>query len=144
MIEELLLRPYWVIDILPEQVPADSARRFARVEPYWLERQNQAALRERFAAILVKLSCYDDLRVCSPDESLNLENPAPAELVWRLTDAGEDLLFVLEEANCLITANRGDLCMTVYNPSEALRRRIAALAASEGLFFWQPPQETNV
>ena len=32
VIEELLLKPYWVIDILPEQVTADSARRFARVE----------------------------------------------------------------------------------------------------------------
>ena len=31
MIEELLQKPYWVIDFLPQQVPADSAGQFFAV-----------------------------------------------------------------------------------------------------------------
>ena len=32
MIETLLNKPYWVIDILPEQVPEDSAGQYFAIE----------------------------------------------------------------------------------------------------------------
>ena len=37
MIEEYLEKPYWVIDILPKQVPADSRGQYFEIEEYYLE-----------------------------------------------------------------------------------------------------------
>ena len=138
MIEELLNKPYWVIDILPEQVPENSAGQYARIEEYFLQYEQMAALRQRFATILLKLNCYDDFHVLLPDESQSWDNPTPHQLADLLTCGQYDLLILLKEKRCLITANRDDTYMTVYNPSSELRNRIRALAASEGLFFWQP------
>ena len=36
-IEELLQTPYWIIDILPMQVPKDSAGQYFAVEDYYLK-----------------------------------------------------------------------------------------------------------
>ncbi len=139
MIEELLNKPYWVIDILPEQVPENSAGQYARIEEYFLQYEQMAALRQRFATILLKWNCYDDFHVLLPDESQSWDNPIPHQLADLLTCGQYDLLILLKEKRCLITVNRDDTYMTVYNPSPELRKRIRALAASEGLFFWQPP-----
>ena len=140
MIDELLNKPYWIIDILPEQVPADSAGQYARVERYCLEEPRYTALRRRFAGILLKLSCYYDLRVTTPDEELILDGPAPDRLVSLLTGERRDLLILLEGENCLISLNQDDTYMTVYNPSGTALKRLEWLAASEGLFLWQPPR----
>ena len=53
----------------------------------------------------------------------------------------EDLCVLLRDEKTLITLNRDDTGMTVYNPPEKLLRRLEKLAAAEGLFVWQPPQE---
>ena len=37
-IEELLQAPCWIIDILPEQVPADGPGQYFAVEKYFLEK----------------------------------------------------------------------------------------------------------
>ena len=36
-IDDLLQLPYWIIDILPEQVPKDSPGQYFAVEKYFLE-----------------------------------------------------------------------------------------------------------
>ena len=36
-IEEYLNKPYWVIDILPKQVPADGRGQYFRIEKFFLE-----------------------------------------------------------------------------------------------------------
>ena len=64
MIEELLNKPYWVIDILPEQVPEGGAGQYFAVERYWQQSPAFAEIRRRFAGILLKLNCYSDFRVC--------------------------------------------------------------------------------
>ena len=57
MIEELLQSPYWVIDFLPRQVPADSVGQFFAVERFFLQETRQTALRRSFADILLKVNC---------------------------------------------------------------------------------------
>ena len=37
-IDELLQAPYWIVDILPEQVPADGPGQYFAVERYYLRR----------------------------------------------------------------------------------------------------------
>ncbi len=46
-IEELLEKPYWVLDILPEQVRKDSPGQYFAVERYFLEPSRMAAVKER-------------------------------------------------------------------------------------------------
>ena len=143
MIEELLNKPYWIVDILPEQAPPERGGQYRRFEEYWLQEPRKSALRGRSADILMKLSCYGGLRVCTPDESRVWEDPEPMQLVSLLTDQELDCLILLEGGRCLITVYRSDTYMTVYAPSGRLLERLKALAASEGLFCWQPPQEAG-
>ena len=49
MIETLLHKPYWVIDILPEQVPEGSSGQYFAVERCWLQPGQNAALRRKYA-----------------------------------------------------------------------------------------------
>ena len=140
MTEELLTRPYWVIDFLPEQVPEGSPGQFFAVEGWYLRQPAAGGLRRRFAEIRLKLNCYDELLAGSPEEDRLTENPAPEALVSLVLAEAQDLCFLLPGQNALITLNRGDTYMTVYNPGENLLRRLERLAAAEGLFLRQPGQ----
>ena len=57
MIEALLNKPYWVIDILPEQVPKDSAGHYFAIEQYYLQQPGIMDIHHRFTDILLKLNC---------------------------------------------------------------------------------------
>ena len=138
MIETLLNKPYWVVDFLPEQVPDGSAGQFFAVEEYWLREPARSGLRRRFADILLKLNCYYDFQVCAADSEDFVRNPAPDILASRILDTQENLCILLPREDALITLDRDDTCMTVYNPSETLLNRLRLLASAEGLFLWQP------
>ena len=57
-IEELLAKPCWVMDILPRQVPSEERGPYFKIEHYLLNHQQLA---ERFANVIVKLNCYENL-----------------------------------------------------------------------------------
>ena len=138
MPETLLNKPYWVIDILPEQVPEGSSGQYFAVEGYWLRPERLADLHARFADILLKLNCYYDLQVCEAGTEAFEENPAPEALSARVCEMKEDLWILLPGENALITLNRDYTHMTVYHPDKTLLKRLDRLAASAGLFLWQP------
>ena len=138
MIETLLNKPYWVVDFLPEQVPEGSAGQFFAVEDYWLREPAFSALHRRFTDILLKLNCYYDFQVCAADSEEFVRNPTPDVLAARILGAQENLCILLPREDALITLDRDDTCMTVYNPSETLLNRLRLLASAEGLFLWQP------
>ena len=137
MMEELLNKPYWVIDFLPRQVPAKGGGQFFAVEEYYL----RSPMRRGFAEILLKLNCYYDFEVCEPETEKWQKNPPPEALFSWIADNEKDLCVLLPAENALITANRDDLYMTVYGPSEELLQLLRSLAAASGLFLWQPPRE---
>ena len=137
MMEELLNKPYWVIDFLPRQVPAKGGGQFFAVEEYYL----RSPMRRGFAEILLKLNCYYDIEVCEPETEKWQKNPPPEALFSWIADNEKDLCVLLPAENALITANRDDLYMTVYGPSEELLQLLRSLAAASGLFLWQPPRE---
>ena len=60
-LEGLLEKPYWVVDILPEQVPAGSPGQYFAVDDYFLKTPQLAVLHRKFAEILLKLNCYFDV-----------------------------------------------------------------------------------
>ncbi len=131
-IEELLETPYWVIDILPEQVSADSAGQYFTIERYWLEPSRAVFVKRKHLDLILKLNCY---RSISLDEEETI-NPDPKQI--------EEA--VLNRHVCILTGDSmflsepDDLCLTLFNPDERLLELVRTLAAGEGLFVWKPEQ----
>ena len=139
-IEEYLNKPYWVIDILPKQVPADGEGQYFRIEKYFLEHPQIDNIYRKFTNILLKLNCYEDIEV-SHDGDEWITNPAPHELETALLGCMADkqmLYIILKSADVLITVSGDDTYMTVYNPTEEAIELIGSLAGSEGMSIWQP------
>ncbi len=131
-IDELLEAPYWVVDILPKQVPKDSPGQYFAVEAFYRQKKRMAALLEKRLGVLLRLNCYCDLTLADTKET----NPPPARLAARI--AKERLC--LTTGNAMIVSEPDDTRMTVYGPDEALLALLKPLAEAEGLFLWQPPQ----
>lgn len=139
-VEELLERPYWVVDLLPRQVPADAPGQFFAVERWLLDGSRGEGLRQRFADVLLGLNCYYDLLFIRDDETEGAFNPSPRKLVrWVLRDCGMVNVLV-EGEGALVTVPSQSTCMTVYGASDELLGLVRQLAGSAGLFVWQPPQ----
>ena len=139
-IEEYLNKPYWVIDILPKQVPADGRGQYFRSEKFFLEPPQIDHIYKKFTNVLLKLNCYEDIDV-SHDGDEWITNPAPHELEAALLKCMADrqmFYIILKSADVLITISADDTYMTVYNPTEEMLEFIGSLASSEGLFIWQP------
>ncbi|MCR5846019.1 MAG: hypothetical protein K6G78_05550 [bacterium] len=129
-LEELFQTPYWIIDILPKQVPAEGAGQYFAVEKHFLKAESMAAIKQRHINVVLKLNCYFDI---SLDEG-SCVNPSP--------DCIEDKMFngrlciMIDEA--MIVSEPNDTYMTIFNPSESLLEMVMAIAPAEGLFVWQP------
>ena len=128
-IDELLAKPCWIVDILPERVPDKSPGQYFAVEKYWLR---DPSLRRKQGNIIMKLNCYYDLTLATENEEIR--NPPPA--VW-LERPGREYLNILVEEHALITADQADTYMTVFTEDEKLLEMIRKLAAAEGLFLWK-------
>ena len=130
IIEELLEKPYQVIDILPVQVPDSPDGQYFAVEQFFLQDHERKAIYQKFARLLLKLNCYHDLVV---DGEMD---PPPDTLFSKIVETGPTgyHIILLPKENALIALNGGDLYMTIYNASETLTGLIEPLAASEGLF----------
>ena len=143
MMGELLEGPYWIVDILPEQVSADAGGQYFAVERYYLKPERIRALRRRYAEILLRLNCYYDMAV-SFDSCASWEtNPDPEAFAERVAGLGGNdfLRAVFAEQNAMIDCEPEEPWLTVYDPDAALQPLLTALAAAEGFFVWSPPQE---
>ena len=139
-IEEYLNKPYWVIDILPKQVPANGRGQYFRIEKHFLEHPQIDNIYRQFTNILLKLNCYEDIDM-SNDGDEWITNPAPHELETALLKCMTDkqmLYIILRSADVLIAVSGDDTYMTVYNPTKEVLELIGSLAGSEGLFMWKP------
>lgn len=129
-IECLLEKSFWVVDFLPEQVSAERSKQYFAVEEFCGKGRYINQLYQKFAYLVIKLSCYFDID----------GNPSPKiifESVNGCTTRGY-VNFLFADEDVLVTLNGGDLYMTVYNPSQRFVRLLQGLAASEGLFFRKP------
>ena len=138
---DLLEKPYWVVDILPKQVPRGSAGQYFKVEQFFLKRRS--ALCEKFVRVLLKLNCYLDAEVSEDGECWSL-NPAPEALEQEVGVCMNDgstkallYVFVRSEAS-LIVIDRDCTYMTLFNPSETLLELLRQLVVPEGLYVWKP------
>ena len=127
-IENLLESPYVIIDILPEQVPADSGGQYFAVEEYFLQDSLRSVIKQKHANVILKLNCYEDIFIEGE------MNPTPKSIVKAIKARHIDVIL----DNTLITSEPDDTYMTVYNATEELMDLIKKIAASEGLFVWEP------
>lgn len=135
---ELLEGPYRIVDILPERVPAGASGQYFAVERYFLQPERIRPLRRRYAEILLRLNCYDDMAVSFDGCESWERNPDPEAFAERAAGlSGNSFLrAVFEARRVMIDLDPGDTYMTVYDPNRALADRLQALAAAEGLFVW--------
>lgn len=139
-IEELLEGPYWIADILPEQVPAETGGQYPAVDRYFRQPERLAAIHRRQAEILLRLNCYQEM-VASFDGGESWErNPEPEGFAARLSalPSQADFRALFPGRKAMIGIDPEDTWMTVWCPEPDFRQMIRQLALGEGFFFWQP------
>ena len=136
-IEDLLTKPYWIVDILPKQVPADTGGQYFTIEKFFLSPPHVDAIYQKFANVLLKLNCYVDLAVFKVEDESWVENPAPDDLE-RLVLERRPLFVVLKQSQAMLSITGEDHNMTVYGPNDETLALISVIASSEGLYLWKP------
>lgn len=141
-IEDLLKKPYWVIDILPCRVPPDSKGQFFAIEKYYSDPVRMSGFRRKMADVLLKLNCYYGFRVAVGKEFHFTDDPLPDALAKIVAEPENTVMILLEEERSLITLDRGDLYAAVYHPSKKQLALLKQLSVSSGLFLWKPSDQT--
>ena len=132
-IDELLQKPYWIIDILPDQVPADSPGQYFAVEKYFLGKERIGMIKQKHIDLILKLNCYRRISIDEEEEG----NPSPERIA---NEMRERYLYIMLN-DSMILSEPDDTHMTVFNPDKETLELIRKLAAGEGLYVWQPLPE---
>ena len=130
-IEELLQCPYWIIDILPSQVPQDSPGQFFAVEKYFLQGDRLEEIKQKHINLILKLNCYRDISI--GDETVI--NPMPEHVADEMR---KRYLYIMT-GESMILSEPDDTHLTVFNPDPQLLELIMQIASGGGLFVWKPP-----
>ena len=134
-LDDYLEKPYWLIDILPKQVPANSRGQYFKIEKYWLEQPQFGRICRKFACLLMKLNCYYEVSIANADGAVSVS--LQPESLEKMLIGGDAVYMVMDSENAMIGFNGDDHYMTLYNPSNDLLELISLLASSEGLFVWK-------
>lgn len=144
-IDEMLTKPYWVIDILPEQVPAENDGQYFKIAQYMLINPQKNEIYQKFARVIIKLNCYHLITVGNPDRGWK-RNPHPQTLARQLAEcaAGQCPIFVfVPKFDAMLYLSGDEHYITCYNLNDELQRMLGIFTQSEGLFLWQPEQTEN-
>ena len=129
-VEELLQCPYWIVDILPAQVPKDSPGQYFVVEEYFLQGNRIKEIKQKHINLILKLNCYADILIS--DETV--VNPLPEHIADEMQ---KRYLYILV-GESMILSEPDDTHLTVFNPDSQLLELIRQIASGEGLFVWKP------
>ena len=136
-IEKLLSEPYWIVDILPKQVPANAGGQYFTIEKYFLSPPHIDAIHHKFVNVILKLNCYDDILVFQVNNESWVENPAPDNLE-RIVLERKPLFVILKQSQTMLSITGDDHNMTVYGPNDETLALMSTIASSEGLYIWKP------
>ena len=125
-IEELLEKPYWIIDILPKRVPKDSPGQYFAIEDFFLKDQ-LPDIKKKHTNVILKLNCYMDILID------DVKNPAPEQIRSTLLD---QYVYIMV-GDAMILSEPDDTHLTLFNPDEGLLELIKEISSSEGLFVWE-------
>ena len=129
-IDELLQCSYWIIDILPSQVPKGSPGQYFAVEDYFLQGDRIEEIKQKHINLILKLNCYRDISI--DDEPVT--NPLPKHVAEEMK---KRYLYIMT-GESMILSEPDDTHLTVFNPDSQLLELIRQLASGEGLFVWKP------
>ena len=129
-IDELLESGYWIIDILPAQVPEDSPGQYFRIEEYYLDKARYRDIKQKHIDLVLKLNCYRDLTLDDEERA----NPAPESIARDMRKRH----LCIRIGDSLILSRPDDCYLTLYEPDEELLQLVKTIAAGEGLFVWKP------
>ena len=141
-VERLLEEEYWLIDVLPSQMPKSKAEEYFRLEQGFLSSERITGLYQKFAEIMLLLAqgfeaamhtAPEDMWTFRPDDAA-IQNAFAAH-----TQSGSVLLLLPKEQT-LVSLNAKDLNMTVFHPTEKVLSLIRRPAEERGLYIWQTPQ----
>ncbi len=124
--DEIMEKPYWIIDILPGRVPENSPGQYFRIEKYWMENQ-MAEIRQKKFSLILKLNCYMQISI---DGEIN---PSPEKIRNRIKETGVSVRI----GDAMIVSEKDDTYMTLFNPDKPLLAMIRKIASGEGLFVWK-------
>lgn len=133
--EELFETPYRIIDILPRQVEADAPGQYFAIEQYYLEPSRQARIKRKHLDLILKLNCYFSISL----DGAETENPPPK----RIEEAVMTRRACIRIGDAMIVSEPDELYLTLYHPDDKLLESVQTLSAGEGLFVWQPPEQTE-
>lgn len=147
VISRLLEEPYWIIDLLPGQVPAGARGQYSAVEKYFRQTDRLTRLYRKYAELLLKLNCYCDMVVSLNSCETQEINPDPEDFVQSVSalaapdgaEGGRFLRALFPAEEVMVDLDPGDTYATIYDPNENLLGMIRMLAAADGLFVWHPP-----
>ena len=131
-IEKLLQSEYWIVDILPAQVPKDSPGQYFAVEKYFLQEERLAEIKQKHINLVLKLNCYRDISI----DGETACNPLPERIAGEMRSR----YLYLMTGDAMILSEPDDTHLTVFHPDPELLALIRQIAAGEGLFVWQPGQ----
>ena len=131
-IEELLNTPYWIIDILPKQVPAGSAGQYFTIDQY-LRDTFLPEIKRKHLNLILKLNCYRDISLDEDDTV----NPPPEQIA----DAVNQRYVSIMTGDSMIVSDPEDMYLTIFNPDEELLSLVRELASGEGMFVWRNENE---
>lgn len=145
-IDRLLEMSCYLIDLLPEQVPAGSTGQYFAVEEYFRRGKVLKRFGRKITSILLKLNCYYDFQVGYKNRWER--NPDPEKLAGSIEDCIQDKvdcinIFVGGE-NTMIVISGGELYICVYNPDHRMRELLCQLSTSEGLFFRDSSTDSRI
>lgn len=126
-VEELLKKQYWIIDILPERVPADSPGQYFEIEDYFLEKERLDVIKQKHINVILKMNCYYEISI---EDKVN---PAPEKIAEAALKRSLNIMI----GESMIVSNPDDTYLTVYNPDKEMLSLIGKIANAEGLFLWR-------
>ena len=141
-VERLLEDDYWIIDILPSQIPIEKQAEYRALTDEYFESGKVAQLHRRYADILTMInSRFKTAMLCMPEDewTISPHNNDVKDAVIHHTERGcVDLL--LPEEETLISLQAKDLYITVYHPTDEIISLLRQAVSESGFYIWQTPQ----
>lgn len=137
-IDELLEKPCYVIDFLPQRVPNDSSGHYFDVEYYLLNSEKHHEMKNRYVNVIIKLMCY--YRTSILWNGWN-QHPKPEDIEAAVSGIMENhsgtLNILFPDEDVLLVFVWDSLNLTAYNLPEGMKEIAEKIALSEGFFCWK-------
>ncbi len=129
-IDSLLESPYWIIDILPKQVPKDSPGQYFEIERYWLREPQLSAIKQKHIDLVLKLNCYADVSL----DGWDTVDPPPERIAEEMRSRYTCVMI----GDSMIVSQPDETWLTFYGEEGEIFELVKTIAAGEGLYVWRP------